>query len=258
MSIEQYRRYRRALKSTPFSGRHMEYAWGGLPEKLNIGWMPYSEMFDEFSRELANAINQLTDYAHRLKAWSGLVVHMDDKQKMDIAHEFVDSIATVALNLPYVIRSRFIFASAHLCHQANHARERASWKDDLPLDSEIYFDTADRYGASWRRYKKFKLSVEKIGAKHYQTDTGDFRHAYNHRFSRRIVIGQTQIVTRQVDKQTGHVRYGFGGAPALTVEVIARLLAEQCQHCYRAFEAFQQLVREHEGCIALSQSEHVL
>jgi len=74
MSIEQYRRYRRALKSTPFSGRHMEYAWGGLPEKLNIGWMPYSEMFDEFSRELANAINQLTDYAHRLKAWSGLVV----------------------------------------------------------------------------------------------------------------------------------------------------------------------------------------
>ena len=34
------------------------------------------------------------------------------------------------------------------------------------------------------------------------------------------------IVTRQIDKQTGRVRYGFGGAPALTMEVIGRLLAE--------------------------------
>ncbi|GAB7531358.1 hypothetical protein PS3A_37700 [Pseudomonas sp. 3A(2025)] len=52
MSIETYRKYRRILKTTPFHGKFMEYKWGGLPSSIDAQWMPYSQMFEEFSREL--------------------------------------------------------------------------------------------------------------------------------------------------------------------------------------------------------------
>ena len=67
---------------------------------------------------------------------------MDDNEKMAVTHEFIDVLATNAVNLPYVIKSRFAFATAHLCHQANMTRDFASWQDDLPLDVEIDLNTS--------------------------------------------------------------------------------------------------------------------
>lgn len=249
MTIETYRRYRRILKTLPFKGKYAPYNWGELPQTLHMTWLPYSQMFDEFSRELANAINELTNYTHQLAAWRDLLAPMDHQQQLDAAVDFIDPVATVALNLPYVIRSRFIFASAHLCHQANHAKERAVWKDEFPLDGEVWFDAADKYGKAWKRYNAFKTRLEKVGAKNYQTATHDFRNAYNHRFSPRIVLGISNLVTRRVNKVTGTVSYGFGQTPALTLPRIVDLLEDQCRQASRTFESFQQLVREHEAAI---------
>ncbi len=249
MTIETYRRYRRILKITPFKGKFAPYNWGGLPQTLYITWAPYSQMFDEFSRELANALNSLTNYTHQLAAWRDLLALMDQQQQLDASVDFVDPVATVALNLPYVIRSRFIFASAHLCHQANHAKQGPTWKDDLPLDGEVWFDAADKRGKTWQRYNTFKVRLEKVGAKDYQTATHDFRNAYNHRFSPRIVLGVSNLVTRRVNTSTGTVTYAFGETPALSLSHIVGLLEEQCQRAYRAFEAFQKLVKEHEAAI---------
>jgi hypothetical protein len=89
-----------------------------------------------------------------------------------------------------------------------------------------------------------------MGDKSYQNATRDFRNVYNHRFSPHVVIGITQFVIRQVDTKTENVTYAFGCIPALMLEVVAKLLSEQCKYCYAAFEAFQQLVREHEMSIA--------
>ncbi len=249
MTIERYRQYKRTLKTTPFKGNFVKYGWGELPNSLYMSWMPYSQMFDEFSRELANAVNALTRHAHELAAWRDVLAPMNQQQQLDAAVEFIDHLATVAINLPYVIRSRFIFAAAHLCHQANQARQGPSWRDEFPLDGEVWFDAADKYGKGWKRYSALKTRMEKIGAKDYQEGTRDFRNAYNHRFSPRIVLGMSQVVTRRVDKSTGTVSYGFGGAPALTLSHVVDLLEAQCQHCYRAFDAFQKLVREHEAVI---------
>lgn len=248
MSIYRYLQFRRALKAAPFKGQFMKYAWGELPHQLPFAWMPYSEMFEEFAREIANAINDLTRYTHQLSAWRDVVAPLNDDRRMSVAHEFVDPLGTVALNLPYVVRSRLIFATAHLCHQANHSRQQG-WKDDLPLDKEIYFTVADKCGATWTSYSELKTSLEKIGAKEFQRATGDFRNAYNHRFSPRVVIGQTQVVTRRIEPETGLVQYGFGGKDALTLETVVRLLDQQCAYCYKAFEAFQKLVKEHEAAI---------
>jgi hypothetical protein len=246
MSVERYREYRAALSDTP-SGPAVEYDWSGLPDRLNVIWMPYRMMLDEFSREIANGINQLTDYNCRLRTWHRIVSTLTDQEKLEVAHEFVDPIATVAVNLPFVIRSRFIFAAAHLCHQANRIQD--GWRDDFPLDSDIQFDAADRYGAAWRRYGRFKLKLERIADRTFREATGDFRNAYNHRFSSRFVIGMTGTVLREVDPRTKQIFYSFGLRPPFELGVVADLLDAQCQRIVAAFRAFQILVREHEQSI---------
>lgn len=248
MSIESYRRYRRILKATPFNGKIMEYGWGGLPKSVESVWMPYIQMFDEFGRELANAVNELTRYTHQLAAWRDVVAPLDDRKKLDAIVEFVNPVATVALNMPYVIRSRFIFATAHLSHQANRVKLGAAWKDEFPLDGEVYFEAADAHGKGWQRYKALKKKMEEIGAKKYQQATNDFRNAYNHRFSPRIELGITRLVNRQV-KEGGSVSYGLGGIYPLQLILIVTLLETQCQNCYQAFDAFKLLIQEQENAI---------
>lgn len=250
MLVELYRQYREALDATVHGAQPVAYNWGNLPNPLNGVWLPYSEMFNEFSREIANSLNTLNGYSLRLRVWNTVIVPMDDKEKLDAVHEFIDPIATIGLNLPYVIRSRFIFAAAHLSHQASRSREGASWRDDFPLDREVYFKAADKFGALWETYSTFKRCVEKFGNKQYQSVTRDFRNAYNHRFSSRFVIGITQIVTREVDAEAKSIRYTFGGMPALGLDFVAGLLDEQYQLGTEASSAFQALVREHEASIS--------
>ncbi len=252
MSVERYREFRRVLKVTPFKGKFMPYDWSGLPDTLPIRWMAYAEMWSEFSREIANSINDLSRFTHRLAAWETVVSGLNDKQRFDLAHEFVDPLATLALNLPYVVRSRLIFATTHLCHQANSGVKDTSWIDELPLDEDIYFGAADGYGKGWKRYPKLKTSLEGIAGKDFREGTDDFRNSYNHRFSRRIVIGQTRIVRRSIDPKSKAVTYGFGGTEPMTLKTVVELLGKQCERCYKAFEAFQRLVAEHETAIKLT------
>ncbi|MNC67950.1 hypothetical protein D3C75_1184960 [compost metagenome] len=90
--------------------------------------------------------------------------------------------------------------------------------------------------------------MEGIGAKDYKQATNDFRNAYNHRFSPRIEVGITQVVTRHVNPD-GSVRYGFGGVNPLPLTSIVTLLEAECQNCYQTFEAFKLLSKEHEEAI---------
>ena len=257
MSVYRYRQYQAALKGTPFKGKFLPYHWGELPSSLPFVWAPYAEMFREFSQEIANIINDLTRYTHQLKAWRDVVDKLDDRGKLGVATEFVDPLATIALNLPYAIRSRFILATTHLCHQAGQIKAGKGWKDDLPLDDEIYFEQADKAGKPWKKYSKLKTKLERIGDQDYQTKTKNFRNTYNHRFSPRIVIGETNFVTRHVDPDTKRVSYGFGGMQPLSLKLVGELLEQQCDRCYKAFEAFHKLVREHEAVISTSAASMV-
>jgi hypothetical protein len=45
--------------------------------------------------------------------------------------------------------------------QANMVKLKTLWKDDLPIDDEIYFKEADNYGKQWTNYSKIKLSLER-------------------------------------------------------------------------------------------------
>jgi hypothetical protein len=162
--------------------------------------------------------------------------------------EFVEANATLALCTPYALRSRFIFAAAHLCHQANQARDRVGWRDDFPLDTEIYLDVADKFGKPWKRYGKFKHALQDMANKKYSDETGDFRSKFNHRFSPHIEIGLTELVVRTA-MPGGRVSYGFGSRPPLRLATVVLVLKEQLSASRRVFAGFQALVGEHAKAI---------
>jgi hypothetical protein len=249
-----YQQYRLVLDQDHNSDEHVERNWGNLPDPLGIEWLPYKNMFDESSCSIAGAIEQLTDYIHRLKAWSIVLAPMTDEQKLSVIFEFIDPIATIALNLPHVIQERFIFAVAHLCHQANRSRVQP-WTDNLPEDYKIKQAVADEYGGNWTQYKPLTECLKTIADQSYQKATFHFRNTYNHRFSPRIEVGITNLIYRRPENLRG---YGFsyavaGGVPPLMLSKVVDLLHEQRNRCFVTFSAFQQLVREQEAGIIASQ-----
>jgi len=242
-AIRLYTAYREAMDSSPLGGRFMPYRWWRLPDPIGGIWMAYTQMLDEYATELANIINDLTHHVHRLRAWAAVVAPLSDEEKMAASHEFIDMLGTVALGQPYAIKSRFAFAAGHLCHQANMAKDLANWRDDFPRERALYLNDIDSLCRGWRKFRSFKRRVEPIAGSAFSTATEDFRNAYNHRFSARLLIGVTGVVTRQV-MQDGNVGYGIGGTEPLGLSHIADVLATERDLCYRAFEAFQALVGE--------------
>jgi hypothetical protein len=49
--------------------------------------------------------------------------------------------------------------------------------------------------------------------------------------------------------QTKAVSYAFGYLQPLPLDVITELLTDQCRRGYAAFDAFQELIMEHEASI---------
>jgi hypothetical protein len=247
MSIELYRQYAHVLENQPHDGRMMPYHWSQLPHQLSAAWMPYGMMLDEFAQDLANAINDLTHREHRLRAWAEVLRDETPEGKLEAHHALVDDVAVVGLNLPYVIKSRFLFAAAHLCHQANKAL--GPWQDDLPMDRDVWMEAADKVGQPWKKYGKLKARMQVISGADYRQATANFRDLYNHRFAPRVSVGETQFVTRNVGER-GTVSYALGSQPPLELADVAAALRVQRDRAYSAFDVFQTLVKEHATAIA--------
>ena len=237
-----YQAYRSAIDSTEIGGRFMTYRWWSLPNRMSALWMPYSQMLGDFAPELANIINDLTHHVHRLRAWAAVLEPLDDEDKHEVAHEFVEHLGTVALGMPYAIKSRFAFAAGNLCHQANMAGDLPGWADNFPSNN-LYLNDIEPFCRGWRRYRRFKVAVERIAGTAFKDASDDFRNTYNHGFSSRFVLGITASVTRE-QRSDGSVSYGFGGNPPLGLPAVADLLAIERDCCYAAFDAFQTLVNE--------------
>lgn len=238
-----YADYRSALDASDVEKRFMTYRWWTLPNPISGMWMVYSGMLEDYATDLANIINDLTHHVSRLRAWAAVVDPMDDDAKMEVAHEFIGILGIAALSAPYAIKSRFAVAAANLSHQANMAKDLRNWKDEFPTKN-LYLNDVEPFGKGWRTYRRFKLKVEPIAGSRFKVQTHDFRNAYNHRFSPRLLLGLSNTVTRRTDAETGRVEYGIGGTPALDLNKVADLLEMECGHCYAAFEAFQALITE--------------
>lgn len=243
MSNKALQQYSSFLEKINLSLPLAPYDWDQLHDSISSEWIAYSQYMSEHNRELANVINDFRRYLTSLSAWRNVLEDTDDEQeKYNIVTEYVSPLATLTLTLPYVIRSRFIFSSAHLSHQANKLKQDI-WVDDLPIDSKIYFEDTDKYSKAWKRYPKFKLALEKIANQKYNEATHDFRNQYNHRYSPHIEFGLTGLVRRTVNK-AGGVRYSFGETAPLMLQDIIPLLEKQHTGCILAFEKYQDLINE--------------
>lgn len=219
------------------------YNWDNLNETLPFEFAAYCQFLKEHSSELSNSVNELQRHIVSLKAWENVIHSLEGEESFYAISEFVSPIATLAITLPYVIRSRFIYSTAHLSHQANIVKLEHEWKDNLPIDDEIYFKEADEYGKQWKKYSKLKLSLEKIANKSYNLSMHDFRNSYNHRYSPRIELGYTGLVNRNIDSD-GKVTYGFGHIEPILLRNAIPLLIEQHEFCLKAYEKYQGLVNE--------------
>jgi hypothetical protein len=255
MHVDLYRRFTEARPATESIGRIMPYNWTGMAQRLAGAWMAYSSMLDDFAREVANAINAFTINVRRLYAWAAVLDALGEDERAEAIHEFVDPIATLCLLTPYAVRSRLIFATAHLCHQVNLIRETRWVESSLPVDDEIWMDSADRQGAPWRRYNRLKTRIEAIGGQSLRKATADFRNAFTHRFSPRVETGITNFATRHFDPATGRAYYSFGGTEPLGVKDLTVLLSAELDRCYSAFAAFQALVAEQVAFVTAKNAE---
>lgn len=255
MHDDLYKRFTEARPATESIGRIMPYNWTGMANRLVGEWMVYSSMLDDFAREAANAINAFTINVRRLYAWAAVLDTLGEDERAEVIHEFIDPTATLCLLTPYAVRSRLIFATAHLCHQVNLVREVGWMESSLPADDEIWMDSADRQGAPWRRYNRLKTRIEAIGGQRLRKATADFRNAFTHRFSPRVETGITNVVKRHFDPATGSAYYSFGGTEPLAVSDLTVLLDAELSRCYAAFEAFQTLVAEQVAFVAAKNTE---
>jgi hypothetical protein len=255
MHLELYRRFVDLRAPADAVGKLTPYNWTAMPERLYAAWMAYSAMLDDFARELANSVNAFTLNVRRLSAWETLMASLGGEEKAEALHEFIEPIATLCLLTPYVIRSRLLFATAQLCHQVNLLRETDWPEASLPVDDEIWMDSADRQGAQWRKYNRLKTRIEAIGGNRLRQATADFRNAYTHRFSPRVGVGITNFATRHFDPATGKACYSFGGTEPLDLKELTALLVAELDRCYAAFAAFQALVGEQVAYVTEKNAE---
>jgi hypothetical protein len=241
--IIAYSRFRNQLRQINSLGDLMAYDWLSLPESIPGIWMAYFEMVKDHSHELANVINQLLTNIEKLSAWDKVLLEYGTEDRFYIVHEFVDPLGTICLNLPYAIRSRFIFSVTHISHQANRVILGNEWRDNLPLDAKIDFSTMDKLAANWKSYKKLKLSIECLSDKKHQAQVNHYRHKYHHRYPSHIEFGLSEMVKRIVN-DNGTVVYAFGYNQPLHINDIVLELKEQHEAAARCFTGYQHLVKE--------------
>lgn len=240
--VDEFRRFLKIRDSLAPSGALAPYEWNSK-HRWYGAFLVYSEMLNEHARELANSLNEFGRHVRTLEAWANRFSEIEDiNLKFDLMLEFVEPVSIVAINLPYVIRSRFIYSTSHLCHQANKIRSD-DWIDNFPLDKDVWFESADKSGATWKRYKKLKLSLEKIAGKDFGRMTSDFRNSYNHRYSARVEFGLSNIVNRLVD-HNGKISYGIGQTEPLKLVIIVDQLKQQHSLAMAAFNCYQELIKE--------------
>jgi hypothetical protein len=240
---EFYKQYRTALDALPDEGQWLPYRWYNLPNPLNGFWTPYALMLEEYSIEIASSINKLTDYTRRLRAWISVVCDLNDEEKFELTHEFLDMLGTTSLGLPYVIKSRFIFAAANLSNQANISKISHNWKDEISKKKNLHLDDIGKICSKWAAYSNFRSIIRSICGESFKIQTDNFRNVYNHAFSPRLIFGEALSATRRVD-QSGRVSHEIRNRMPLDLNVIADALDPERRQCYLGFGAFQALVRE--------------
>jgi hypothetical protein len=259
--VVAYTAFSTILKAQKLTGHFADFEWwkglglvGSLDLlKFNRDFI-YGQMVEDFATELANSVNKLTNSVDRLRAWDAVCSNQDEDNRFYTFVEFVDNEGAVALNLPAIIKSRFIYAATHLSHQANSFKHRLTWKDELPAklrSVKILEKNAD----SWNNLKAFLDALKEINSEEFINTTSNFRNDYQHNMPRGIGYGFSGVRRVSCNKKDGRVTYSLGSTP-LQLSTIIRLLEAQASATLNAFDAFKLLIVEQVKFIRQLETGH--
>lgn len=240
--VEAYQQYRKKLKNTDWFAEPVPYDWYTLPNKLSPEWLAYCQMLKEHSMQLANSVNQLLRDTVKLSIWADVLTTYKDEEKLYLITEFIVHMCVVTINLPYAIRSRFIFSVSHLCHQANRTKD-SGWKDNFPNDKSINFKTMQKFCEKWTAYEKFQDSISKLSDEKFNKETAEFRNKFHHQLPISIEFGLSSLISRNKNAD-GSVSYSLGGIRPLSLNKIIPLLKEQHSAALSCFNSYRELINE--------------
>jgi len=204
----------------------------------------YHEMLREHVSNLANEVNAFGHRIGQLESWAKVLPEYCVQDQLALAIELVNSIALSALQAPYALRFRAIFAASHLSHQANMAVDLAWKESNLPDDKKINFLIMRKCVERWEASSELIDALTELSDQSFSDATSDFRSRYNHRRPPELVHGISGLVNRSHDRASDKTIYAFGAQPPLQLDVLVSSLADQHSSALRAFHALSALIKE--------------
>lgn len=171
-------------------------------------------------------------------------------------YEFSDAEFRYALNLPSILKDKFVFAVAHLSHQAN--RTSVGWKDDLKRDHRIDENEMERVANGWPCFQLFYESLQTLAPVEFKRL---YRNREHHQIPPNLGWGHSQTMfrieqgaSRLQEQEDGAfkevfdkgkvIAYVFGGLNALTIQQTLPLLRSQYDIAVIVFDKYWNLVIE--------------
>jgi len=263
---EAYSKFWDFYTTEPFEGCPIvSYEKYQYDSKVCIGQF-YNDMEEDFTREILNSLNRFSHEINVVEIWSKYIFpKYTEEEQFELSYYFLELPLDYCLNQPQRIRDRIIYASTHLCHQANINKKNQDYKDDLVDNYKINLDQLAKRCKPWNAKSILKKSLKQIASKDYINKTLNYRNKSHHRVPPSLEYGTTNFISRigyqentfeyktfengvevTKEKTTKGVAYSFGGTPPLTSKELIPLFKEQFDLLNIALQAYWSLIVEHQ------------
>jgi hypothetical protein len=202
---------------------------------------------EEFTRELVNGINRFFLYLRYLKIWSDVLsTSCNSKERDTILIDFIDPLAFICLNKPYLLKSQFTYTSTLLLNLSNSQKAMDTAKSESSVrkynliadDAHINYKTLKKEGKNWENFDSFLEALDVIDNKEFREKTFNFRNKSHHGIPPEIEFGITSLI--RLTEST----WKIGGIKPLRVKNIINLLEQQHKACVCAFHSYWKLMGE--------------
>jgi len=227
---------RRALEPAPVFARYPDFVGG----THGVEAMAYVWIAREHLRETANFVNEFVMYLVQLRAWQVVLTTLEEPERHQVLIEFLIPLAAFCLSAPYALKARICRSVSELSNQANRF-VRPGWRDTVDL-TKANFKTAQSLACDWTRWPALEAGLAALNTDEFDEAVDGYRNDFHHGFPRRVELGQSSVVTRNVSP--GQVSYSFGVGEPLSLDVLVPLLLEQCDAALASYDAYVDLVRE--------------
>ena len=220
--------------------QHADYKMDDRIRRFECG--RFIQMADDYTSRLIGEVNYfLLNIAHA-DSWIQVAQKHEQDERISLLAEFADPLLELSVGRPYSLKNQVMFAAVQLLHRSNKLKS-ADWKDDLPPDDEIEFEQLEKVGVGWRKFKRFRKTMEKLNGKQFRiTATRDFRHVLQHRYRTHFGFGLTPLVKR--DKTESGIIETDVMIPPLNLKTLLPELYTQHKIAVEVFQAYWQLVNE--------------